>query len=494
MPSDLRFSASPSDAVRGRSHVVLMGPRGILRKRQPWKHLFKGRWTSALEEMAAGTEPAPLGRLVTTWPSTERVPARVSLGILPDTVSRHLSPSRAHAVQECCSKAELSRGGATAVVLVLDDERHLLPAAVAVGRALPTFDLKTGKRRATQVTVAAMLADGTPIAPPQSVVRTVAAARWAAGMVDRPTADLDTAMFVEQALAFLDGVGGVDTQVIVGDDLLGRSLGAIHAVGRAATVPPRLLVLAHGPESSRRTVALVGKGVVFDSGGLALKPREGMLGMKGDMGGGAAAVGAFRTLVAEGFPGRLLCVVPLAENAVGPMSYRQDEVLRMHSGKTVEINNTDAEGRLLLADAASFAVRELGAGVVVEAATLTGAQPVSTGKRHAAVISNLEGLERLGIEAGLRSGDLCRPLPFAPELYQREFKSEIADMKNSVRDRANAQSSCAAQFVWSHIAETGVPWLHLDIAGPAHHAEKGTGFGVALMAEIVRSLGEEHLR
>jgi leucyl aminopeptidase len=137
-----------------------------------------------------------------------------------------------------------------------------------------------------------------------------------------------------------------------------------------------------------------------------------------------------------------------------------DDILTLHSKKTVEINNTDAEGRLLLADGTSYAARELGADVVLDAATLTGAQLIATGDLHGAVVSNDEELERILVEAGRTTGDLTHPLPFAPELYKPEFKTPYADMRNSVKNRNNAQSSCAAQFVYWHIEDLDVRWGH----------------------------------
>jgi probable aminopeptidase NPEPL1 len=204
-------------------------------------------------------------------------------------------------------------------------------------------------------------------------------------------------------------------------------------------------------------------------------------------------VGAFRALAATSSRDRVVALVPLAENAIGPNAYRNDDVIGMHSGKTVEVNNTDAEGRILLADAASYAVTSFKPDVLVDAATLTGAQLVATGRRHAGIVSNREGLERRAIAAGRATGDLVHPLPFAPEFFQREFKSDVADMKNSVKDRANAQSSCAAQFVWSHVERSNVAWLHVDMAGPADLDGKGQGYGVALLCEIVRSLEDADL-
>ena len=281
----------------------------------------------------------------------------------------------------------------------------------------------------------------------------------------------------------------------VGKQLLEKGLGGIHAVGRTAVVEPRLLILDYKPsKKAQRTVAFVGKGVVYDTGGLNIKVGGNMAGMKCDMGGAAAVTGAFLALAKQKVPHRVICLVPLAENAIGPNSYRPDDILTMHSTKTVEINNTDAEGRLLLADGVSYAARVFKPEVVIDAATLTGAQLVATGKRHAAVVSNRGGLEALAVEAGLASGDLTHPLPFAPEFFQAEFKSEIADMKNSVKDRANAQSSCAGQFVYSHMADTDLPWLHVDLAGPAFPNRRATGFGVALLGELVRGLSPKHLK
>ena len=235
-------------------------------------------------------------------------------------------------------------------------------------------------------------------------------------------------------------------------------------------------------------MALVGKGVTFDTGGLHLKGRGSMEGMKCDMGGAAAVFGAFRVLADSGVPMQVSLLLCLAENAIGPASYKPDDILTLHSGKTVEINNTDAEGRLLLADGLSWAARSLGATVLFNAATLTGAQLVATGANHAAVVSNDADLEELLVEAGRASGDLVHPLPFAPEFYQAEFKSPVADMRNSVKNRANAQSSCAAQFLWSHIDDTDVRWGHVDLAGPAWQGDRGTGYGVSLLTEAVRRL------
>jgi len=162
-------------------------------------------------------------------------------------------------------------------------------------------------------------------------------------------------------------------------------------------------------------------------------------------------------------------------------------VITMYSGKTVEINNTDAEGRLVLADGVSYAARDLGATTIVDMATLTGAQGVATGKNHAALVCNSAKLEAKLVAAGSASGELLHPLPYAPELHMGEFKSSTADMKNSVKDRSNAQASCAASFIAANLpSDYDGEWAHIDMAAPAQTSDKkSTGFGVAVLLELL---------
>ncbi len=206
--------------------------------------------------------------------------------------------------------------------------------------------------------------------------------------------------------------------------------------------------------------------------------------MKRDMAGAAAVLGAFQAAVRMRLPIQLHAILCLAENSVGPESTRPDDILTMYSGRTVEVNNTDAEGRLVLADGVAYAAREVGPDVIVDLATLTGAQLMATGRRHAGIVSNDEELERAAVESGRASGDLCHALPWAPELFRAEFKSKLADMKNSVKDRMNAQSSCAAWFVASHLKDYEGQWLHVDMAGPASADGVATGYGVSLLLDL----------
>jgi probable aminopeptidase NPEPL1 len=236
-----------------------------------------------------------------------------------------------------------------------------------------------------------------------------------------------------------------------------------------------------------KVIALVGKSIVYDTGGLALKPREGMCGMKADMGGSAGLLGGFVSAVRAGYRHKLFLILCMAENAIGPTAFRNDDILRLYSGKTVEINNSDAEGRLVLGDGVAHATKHINnLDLVVDMATLTGAQSICTGKKHASILANRQELETQAVAAGLRSGDLCYPMVYAPELLMKEFKSKVADMKNSVKDRSNAQASCAGHFVESHLDEGYKGgWLHVDMAGPAWEGERGTGYGVGLVLSLL---------
>ncbi|MGB1700424.1 MAG: leucyl aminopeptidase family protein, partial [Nannocystaceae bacterium] len=365
-------------------------------------------------------------------------PGRLSVGVLPNKVSRHGCPARGESIRRCVDKAGLGSRGRAGILLVLDDAAHVTAALNAVGRALPQYSGRSGKASSLKVQVFCVDATGAAIEI---------------------------------------------------NKLLDEGLRGIHSVGRAAVEAPRMLVATYTPESgSGKHIALVGKGITYDTGGLNLKISGNMSSMKCDMGGSAAVLGAFRVLASQGCPHTVSLIMCMAENAIGPASYKPDDIIEMHSGKMVEINNTDAEGRLLLADGVSYAARVLECDIVIDAATLTGAQLITTGKLHGAVFSNDEALEQTLVSSGYAMGDLAHAMLFVPELLQEEFRSRVADMTNSVGNRMNAQSSCAAQFVYSHLADTRAKWAQIDLAGPAFPFGRGSGYGVALLVDAVHQL------
>jgi probable aminopeptidase NPEPL1 len=477
MPTTLSFHSAP-DALRDASVLLFIGRRERLLSDAVRALLPPGvspaMWTNML---GTGTV-ADDGRVAATW--LDGRPERLLAGLLPDACSRHNTPGRSWAVPHLVAAA---RGASRLGVLIApDDASHAWSQALGVARALPTFTASADEReRAVDVVFLP------PVDADLDLARMSVAAdavRRAAHLVDMPPSALGPRAMVAEARAVAARLDRVSIHVIAGDDLREHGFGGLWGVGKAATEPPALVVLEHEPPGATSHQAWVGKGILFDTGGLSLKDKTSMPGMKTDMGGAAAVLCAFEAAVRSGVRHRITAVLCLAENAIGPSATRPDDILRLYSGRTVEVNNTDAEGRLVLADGIAWALRHRKPNQIYDLATLTGAQSIATGKRHAAIISNHEALERAAVDAGQRSGDLCFALPFCPEFYRREFQSRVADMKNSVKDRNNAQSSCAAEFIHMNMDNDDTPWLHVDMAAPAHSSERGTGFGVGLLLTL----------
>lgn len=407
---------------------------------------------------------------------------------VPDVASRHNHPMHPNAMTTCLRATNGSKK--RSVLMVLDRAEDDLVCANAMARSLPSFSRKTGVSDRQETVRLGFLGADVSAERLEVLQITAEEVRFAARLVDMPTTELHTESFTELARQSATMLGA-DVSVLEGEALAHAGLGGLWGVGRAATRLPALVILEHTPTQPRaetRTIALVGKGIVYDTGGLSIKSKTGMPGMKADMGGAAAVLGAFRSLVRRNAHHRVIALLCLAENSVGPEATRPDDILTMYSGKTVEVNNTDAEGRLVVADGVAYAQRHFKPDFIIDIATLTGAQLVATGARHGAIVTNNEDLESLTTEIGRNCGDLVHPLPYCPEFFRGEFKSTVADMRNSVKSRMNAQSSCAAQFIAEHLLDFEGAWLHLDIAGPSTDTERGTGFGMTLLTELTLAL------
>ncbi|XP_069676729.1 probable aminopeptidase NPEPL1 isoform X1 [Periplaneta americana] len=427
-----------------------------------------------------------------------------TLAALPVKCSRHNAPSRAHAITKIVRSTTV---GADESIVIVCERSDVFASACAVARAYPLFSRKTSSNPAgqtpnTTVSVEFLLV---PSAECQVTVESngslddklalsaddlkclesaCTGVRLAARIVDAPCNDMNVDHFLQEVRAVADSLG-VTSTIIRGEELRVRGFGGIYGVGKAASVPPALAVLSHNPEGATQTIAWVGKGIVYDTGGLSIKAKTAMPGMKRDCGGAAGVLGAFYAAVRQGFTQNLHAVFCLAENAVGPDATRPDDIHLLYSGRTVEINNTDAEGRLVLSDGVSYAQKDLKANIILDMATLTGAQGISTGKYHGAVLTNSEEWEEAAVLASKASGDLLFPIPYCPELHFSEFASAVADMKNSVADRNNAQSSCAGLFIGAHLGfDFPGTWLHVDMAYPAYIGERATGYGVALLVAL----------
>ena len=317
---------------------------------------------------------------------------------------------------------------------------------------------------------------------------TSAAAALARDLVNLPPADKRPSMLAARAEQELEG-SGVTIEVLGPEELEDGGYGGLIGVGRGSSDGPRLVKLSYVPEGAAsgdapRHVALVGKGITFDSGGLSLKPSEAMETMKMDMGGAAAVLATVRAAAELRLPVRVTGLMALAENMPSGSATRPGDVLTIRGGKTVEVLNTDAEGRLVLADALVDACA-LEPDVVVDLATLTGAAKIALGERIGVLMSSDDELADALLEAGRRSGEPFWRLPVATAEYREKLDSEVADIKN-VGGR-EAGTITAGLFLHEFVAE-GVPWAHLDIAGVAwsdraegYVKKGGTGTPVRLL-------------
>jgi leucyl aminopeptidase len=309
----------------------------------------------------------------------------------------------------------------------------------------------------------------------------VAGAGWTSrALALTPSNEKNPAWMAEQASAIAAG-SGLEVEVWDEQRLAREGFGGILGVGRASATPPRLIRLGYTPRGADRDtphVVLVGKGITFDTGGLSLKPAEAMMNMKRDMTGGGVVLAVLAALEAVDCPVRVTGLVPTAENAVGGDALRPGDVIRHYGGRTSEIRNTDAEGRLVLADALAYAVAELEPDVLVDVATLTGAMKISLGQRTGGLFATDDALAEVIATAGKAAGEPLWRMPLVAD-YEERVKSKVADGDNAA---GGPGAITAALFLQPFTG--GLPWAHLDIASvgdspvDAYEWTSGaTGFG-----------------
>ena len=304
------------------------------------------------------------------------------------------------------------------------------------------------------------------------------------------------AAFIRKTLTPL----GVKVTIFKEDQIKAMGMGCLTAVGQASDFPPRLVVMEWNGGRKKtgkpqKPLAFVGKGMTYDSGGLAIKPATSMTEMKGDMAGAAAVVGLMMALAMRKSPASVVGVVPLAENAISDEAYRNDDILTSYSGKTVEILNTDAEGRLILCDALAYVQKTYDPKLIVNLATLTGAIVVALGHEYAGAFVNNDKLWNGLNEAATATGEKLWRMPL-DEAFRKDVESQIADLRN-IGSPGQAGSCTAAAFL-EHFITPGRPWAHLDIAGtgmmkktrPTHPRLLGTGFGVRVLNHFVKETHE----
>ena len=313
---------------------------------------------------------------------------------------------------------------------------------------------------------------------------------FARDLVNEPPNVLSPREFARRAKAKLSKLG-VKVDVLGEAEMKKLGMGALLGVGQGSERESQLVVMRWSGSRKKNDapVAFVGKGVCFDSGGLSLKPGAGMIGMKGDMGGAAAVTGTMQALAARKARVNAVGVIGLVENMPDGAAQRPDDVVTSMSGQTIEVLNTDAEGRLVLADALTYTQRKFKPKFVIDLATLTGAIMVALGGENAGLFSSDDTLAKRITDAGMEVGEPVWRLPLGAA-YDKMIRSKIADMKN-ITGTTNASSIAAAQFLQRFVEKT--PWAHLDIAGVAwqdgeqrlHAPGWGVGWGVRILDRLV---------
>jgi leucyl aminopeptidase len=397
---------------------------------------------------------------------------------------------------------ETRRVGGTLAYVVnpsLPLSAELQARAAAEGLVLGTYD--PGRWRTSDVDQAKSFerlvlvgGDDSATHTAERQARIAAWANRARDLSNAPPNELTPEQLAAQAKEYAQAAGGIEAEVLGRKQIEKLEMGAFAAVAQGADNEPQLIILRYDPPNARGdvTLGLVGKAITFDTGGISLKPSLHMENMKGDMSGGAAVIAATCAIADLHLPVRVLAVVAATENMPGGHAYRPGDIVKAMNGKTIEVVNTDAEGRLVLADALWYA-RQQGATHVMDLATLTGAMSLALGDFYAGMFANDDAWAEQILDAAEASGDHLWRFPMHPR-YRRYVSSVYADMKNA-SDLREGSPVLAAEFLKEFAGEG--PWAHLDIAGPAFLDRArgdylwqpgGTGYGVRLIAELASRL------
>jgi len=361
-----------------------------------------------------------------------------------------------------------------------DEVRAAVEAALLASYRFRETSKPHPRRLERLAVVAADAGDAAVAAAARAGKVTAGSVAWARDLVNTPSNVKNPGWLAAEAGERLAGLDSVTVHVLEDGDLRAGGFGGVLAVGGGSATPPCVIVASYRPPGapSGRHPVLVGKGITFDSGGLSIKPAAAMRDMKTDMAGGAAVLAAVDAAARMGLPVAVTAVVPAAENAVSGSSYRPADVVRHVGGRTTQVLNTDAEGRMVLADGLAHARLALGATVLVDVATLTGAMKIALGLRTAGLYATADGLAEALTTAGAHAGEAMWRMPLADE-YADLLDSDVADANNAP---GNPGGTTAALFLRPFAGD--LPWAHLDVAGPARASSDdgevvkgGTGFG-----------------
>jgi leucyl aminopeptidase len=407
-----------------------------------------------------------------------------------------LDAERARVAAAIAAK-EAAKLSATSIAWVLPgfEDDAALAEGLVTGTILGAYRFDRFKGKAPDEPAPTAL-DSLALLAPEGVAAAVETARVCAEAQNRardlqslPSNVATPSFLAERAEEIAAAHGTLSVEVLGREEIAAKGMGGLVAVSQGSAEEPKLIVLRYSGGGSGGTLGLVGKGVTFDTGGISLKSAPGMQEMKMDMSGAAAVIETVGAIAELGLEIELIAVVPSTENMPSGTAIKPGDIITQYNGTTVEINNTDAEGRLILGDALAYAV-ELGADQLVDIATLTGAVMIALGSTHAAVISNDDDLAGEIEQVGRETGELVWRLPLHPE-YKVLMKGTVADLTNAAPKR-KAGTISAASFLEEFVGET--PWAHLDIAGTAwdvgrpYSGNDASGYGVRLLTALARSL------
>jgi leucyl aminopeptidase len=397
--------------------------------------------------------------------------------------------------------ARKTRDYAERIAWAIDDSLPLPPGeqarALVDGTILGGYEPARWKQDEPPPKLSTLVICGAGEGLDEAAQHTAAVAAWtnrARDLVNSPPNELTPERLAERAREIASESEHLSSEALGPDEIREQGMGALAAVAQGSDNPARLLVLKYDPPDAKAglVLGLVGKAITFDTGGISLKPSLHMEDMKGDMAGGAAVIEATGAIAELGVPVRVVTVAAATENMPSGHAYRPGDIIRAANGKTIEVTNTDAEGRLVLADALWYA-RGQGATHILDLATLTGAMEVALGDLYAGVFGNEDDWRDEVVAAGEASGDHAWPFPMNPR-YRRYVDSAFADIKNS-SDLRQAGAVLAAAFLEEFAGEG--PWAHADIAGPAFLERSrgdyltqrgGTGYGVRMIVELATRL------
>jgi len=454
---------------------------------------MKGRLADLLTTVGATGATDEVVRLAALGATKAAVVVAVGVGAAESGRRPSYDPER---LRRAAGAATRALAGTRSVGLALPTDDIASLRAVAEGALLGAYSFdryRTGERKQPVETVAVTTSLRRDKAARQAVARAeviAEAVHLARDLVNTAPADLRPVDFAGAAKDAAD-LDGLDVEVLDERALKKGGYGGILGVGQGSTSPPRLVRISWRPEGAGKHVAIIGKGITFDSGGLSLKPADGMITMKCDMSGAAAVIAAVRAIARLDLPVNVTAWAPMAENMPSGTAQRPSDVLTVYGGKTVEVLNTDAEGRLVLADALARASED-SPDLLVDVATLTGAAVAALGHRTSAIMTNDDRLHDQVQDAAARAGEAMWPMPLPLEL-RKSLDSSVADIAN-IGERWGGML-VAGLFLKEFVGE-GIPWVHLDIAGPAFNdgepygytPKGGTGAGVRALVQLVEDV------